>query len=184
MSESTMRFDLRLALKRCGIDPSTLGELQRVLLTTDGTVADVLEAFYREPMKIAVLAQDRVFLPEGVPALKVDKGHEVLRREILQQGSISGSYALYARSLIVLDRLSEEMRAGLLEKQKLIGYLMLQFRMETFKEIIDCAREPSGALSKYFQIDPAAPLVCRTYTISSSGQPLMLLTEKFPEFGR
>ena len=40
-----MRHDLVQALQRGGIDPRGLNPLHRILLTTDGTVTDMLEAY-------------------------------------------------------------------------------------------------------------------------------------------
>ena len=184
MNPGIMRKDLQLSLQRSGIDPMRLNQLQRILLTTDGTVTDVLEAYYREPMQVVVLAQEQMPAAEAVPLLSIDKGHELLTREILLQGAISGSCVLFASSLIVIDRLSAPLRDGLLLKQRPLGHLILEHRIETFREIVSCRREPAMALSKWFQLNDAAPLLCRTYTIATGGVPMMLVTEKFPEWGR
>ena len=53
--------------------------------------------------------------------------------------------------------------------------------METFKEIIDLSQEPAGDLSEYFQINQDEKLFSRTYRVFSQGQPIMMITEKFPE---
>jgi chorismate-pyruvate lyase len=179
-----MRSDLQLSLQRSGIDASRLKEFQRIILTTDGTVTDILEAYCREPMRIVILSQGRMKVSERMPTLALEAGHEVLSREILLEGEISGTSFLYAHSLIVFDRLSTELQDGLLLKQKSIGHLILEYRVETFKEITSCSREPSKALASRFRLHEAAPLLSRTYTLSTRAQPIMQITEKIPEWGR
>jgi chorismate-pyruvate lyase len=185
-----VRTDLQISLKRSGIDLWQLNGLQRILLTTDGTVTDVLEAHYREPMEISVLRQERLpltDLDEHVRArleLAREDTSDGWDREVLLHGQISGSCMLYARSVVLVERLNESMRVGLLEKQRAIGHLLLEQRALTFKEIIECRREPAGALAKHFQIREDAPLLMRGYIVSVDRGPMMLIREKFPEWGR
>lgn len=184
MDRSTMREDLQLSLRRSGIDPANLRDFQRVLLTTDGTVTDMLEAYYREPMAVEVLAQQQSPSPVAYRDLRIAEGHDILDREILLRGRLSGSVMLYARSQVAIDRLPEAIHRGLLEQRQPLGVLMLHERLETYREIIDCHREKAGALAAHFQIHDIAPLLSRTYVISHAGQPIIRVTEKFPEWGR
>ena len=178
-----MRDDLVLALRRAGIHTDSLNPLQRILLTTDGTVTDTLEAYYREPMEVVPLAQDEVPSAGDVAELGIHAGEPLLSREILLRGTVSGRAVLYATTSIVLGRLDVRLREGLLGKKLAIGHLLLRDRLETFREIIACGREPSGALSSHFGIYPQAPLLYRTYVVQLRGAPLMRITEKFPEWG-
>jgi chorismate-pyruvate lyase len=185
-----MRTDLYVSMRRSGIDPGALKELHRIILTTDGTVTDILEAYHRERMTVLALHQDIVAAHTLPPAQQVALGietspaGEVLKREILLRGEVSESCHLHATSVIVLDRLSEPVRLGLLDKKQPIGHLLLEHRIATFKEIIDCHRDPAGALATHFAISARAPMLSRTYVVSVAEGPLMLITEKFPEFGR
>jgi chorismate-pyruvate lyase len=185
-----MRTDLYVSMRRSGIDPGTLKELHRILLTTDGTVTDILEAYHRERMTVVALHQDTVpasTLPRAQQValgIETTPDAEVLTREILLRGEISESCHVYATSVIVLDRLAAPVRLGLLDKKQPIGHLLLEHRIATFKEIIDCHRDPAGALAPHFGISDRAPMLSRTYVVSVANQPLMFITEKFPEFGR
>jgi chorismate-pyruvate lyase len=185
-----MRSDLYLSLRRSGIDPEVLKELHRILLTTDGTVTDILEANFRERMVVVALHQEEVAADTLPPAqqallgLAAPPGGEALKREIVLRGEISESAHLYATSVISLDRLEPALRVGLLEKKKPIGHLLLEYRIPTFKEIVEVRREPAGTLGKVFAIAENAPMLSRTYVMSIDRQPLMLITEKVPEFGR
>jgi chorismate-pyruvate lyase len=113
-----MREDLARALQRGGIDPRGLNAIHRILLTTDGTVTHMLEAYFQEPMQVVPLAQELADSADPVPDLDLPAGRKVLRREILLRGRMSGRTALHADSLVVPDRLSARLREGLLEKQR------------------------------------------------------------------
>ena len=73
------------------------------------------------------------------------------------------------------------MRDGLLRSGKAIGLLILEDRLETFREILACGREQAGDLSVHFFVDPDEYLIYRTYRVIVKGSPVMLITEKFPE---
>lgn len=176
-----MRQDLEQSLMRRSINPLTLSAFQRILLTTDGTVTDILEAFSGESIRVVKLFQDVARLDRAVSSLELPWGQDVLRRSILLQGRMSLVNLVYADSVIALDRLEEGVRDGLLRSQKPIGLLILEHRIETFKEILDCGREPAGPLAQHFQIDEGASMIFRSYRMITQGRPIMVITEKFPE---
>lgn len=178
-----MRDDLASALQRGDIDPWGLNAIQRILLTTDGTVTDMLEAYFQEHMQVVVLAQQELESPEPVAELDLERGQPILRREILLRGELSGRTVLHADSVIVPARLSERLRTGLLEKRQPIGHLLLADRLETFREIVHCARRRTGPLARHFQLYETAPLLTRTYVVRMGGQGIMRITEGFPEQG-
>jgi len=176
-----MRHDLEQSLERHAINPLTLSAFQRILLTTDGTVTEILEAFSGESIRVVKLFQEVAQLDRAVAALELPWGEQVLRRSILLQGRMSLVNFIYADSIIALGRLSEGVRDGLLQSKKGIGQLILEHRIESFREILDCGIERAGALADHFQIDEDASLLSRTYTMVIQGQPVMVITEKFPE---
>ena len=55
-----MRTDLDESLKRSHIEPSNLSTFQRILLTTDGTVTEMLEAFSLENINVIKLSEELV----------------------------------------------------------------------------------------------------------------------------
>jgi chorismate-pyruvate lyase/acyl carrier protein len=176
-----MRRDLEQSLSRRSINPLTLSAFQRILLTTDGTVTEILEAFSGESIHVVKLFQEVSVLDRAISALELPWGQHVLRRSILLQGRMSLVNFIYADSVIALDHLDEGVRDGLLQSKKPIGLLVLERRIETFKEILDCGREPAGPVAHHFHIDPDASLIFRSYRVITQGRPIMLITEKFPE---
>lgn len=176
-----MRKDLDQSLGRRAIDPLTLGASRRVLLTTDGTVTEILEAFSGERIRVVKLFQEQSRLARPLATLELPKGDDILSRQVLLQGCASLVNFIWAESIIALGRLDEEVRFGLLHSQKSIGLLILEKRIETFKEILDCDRKPAGPLAKHFRVGARAPILSRTYRMVTQGRPIMLITEKFPE---
>ncbi|HET9052063.1 MAG TPA: chorismate pyruvate-lyase family protein [Candidatus Dormibacteraeota bacterium] len=154
--------------------------LQRILLVTDGTVTHMLEAYAREPIRVVKLHQSIEPCTDDLPDLELDRGHDVMRREVLLQGSRSGHIFIHAVSRIVPDRLDDALRRGLEESTKPIGLLLEESRTETFREILTSSREPAGSSALHFGIDPAAALISRSYRVISGGRPIMLITERFP----
>ena len=163
------------------INPLKLSAMQRILLATDGTVTDILEMYAGESMRVIKLHQEQVGLKQPLPSMDLDRGDTVLNRTILLQGKMSLVNQLYAESVIVPDRLDPGVRDGLILSKKPIGLLLLEHRLETFREILECWREFAGPLGQYFHVDEEATIIARTYRIFSGRQPIMLITEKFPE---
>jgi chorismate-pyruvate lyase len=178
-----LRLDLQQTLKRSPINPKDLTSFQRILLTTDGMVTEMLEACFWERMKVIKLFQDYFTLEQDIPSLQVKKGEKVLQRKIFLRGRLSQKNHLYGDSIIVPDRLDEKIRDGLLKSNKPIGFLILENRLETFREILDCGKEKADDLAEHFNIEKDDFLIFRTYKVIANHQPIMLITEKFSENG-
>jgi chorismate-pyruvate lyase len=181
--EELLRLDLRHSLKRSPINPKDLTSIQRILLTTDGMVTEILEAHLWERMKVKKLFQEYFVLEHEIPSLEINKGTKVLQRKICLYGRFSHTNHIYAETIIVPDRLDEKMRDGLLNSNKPIGQLILEDRLETFREILDCGKEQAQDLAEYFNIKKSDILIFRTYRVFAHRKPMMLITEKFPENG-
>lgn len=176
-----MIFSLHNSSHRSSLDLSALNSLQRILLTTDGTLTKILEAYLSEEIQIVKLSERSVLAAEDVPLLELERGREVIERKILLQGKVSGKNFLYAESLLVPERLDELFRDELLKSEMPLGRLMLAHRMETFKEIITATKETPDSLSTFFQISSKDNLLSRTYRLFYRHKPIMIITEKFPE---
>lgn len=158
----------------------SLSTLQKVLLTTDGTVTQLLEIYTQE--KISVQKLEHV-LVQGAPAeLGVSATEPVLSRRILLR-SATRPY-MYAHSWLVPSRMPRGMQETILETDTPIGQLWKAARLETYREIIDFRREQNTEVAALFGAD--GPLLSRTYLIHSGGAPMGLIVEKFPStfFGR
>ena len=80
-----------------------LDAIQRVLLTADGTVTQLIEAYLSQPIEIVVLGQQIRQLEHDDPWLVAASGTEVCERQVLLCGRDRVAY-LHAVSSIVMDR--------------------------------------------------------------------------------
>jgi len=177
-----MRIDLQQSLNRSHIDPSALSTFQRILLTTDGTVTDMLESYFYEPIQLIKLSETLKPVAQDIPVMYLKKGTEVIDREILLRGRISRKNYIYAESIVVIERLDEDFRNELLKTKTPIGKLWLEHRIESFKEIVDSGKEPAHEkLAHYFRIEQNTNLLFRSYCVFTNRQATMMITEKFPE---
>ena len=175
-----MRQDLNQSLIRSHINPSKLSTFQRIVLTTDGTLTEILEAYLFEKIRVVKLSEGLVSITQNILPLEVKQGNEVIERKILLQGKISRKNFIYAESILVTERLEEKFKDELLHSKTPLGRLWLEHKFETFKEIVDTAEESANKLSAYFPIKPEDKILSRTYRVFSRGQPIVIITEKFP----
>lgn len=147
-----------------------LGELsllQRMLLVCDGTLTDMVEAAFLEPIRLVKIAVETAPSREHVEDLGLERGALLMTRKIFLQGSTTGTNYVYAESLIAVDALPAAMRDELLQTDAPLGRLWVQHKLETRKEILRIWRNPGGQLG-------------RSYRVFSGGRPIMIITEYFP----
>ena len=162
-------------------EASDLSAFQRVLLSANGTVTAMLEAYLSEPIQVVKLSENLVTMELDFPNIQLNKQELVIDRKVLLQGKVSRCNFIYADSLILINNLDERFSRQLLNTKTPIGKLWSAQKVETFKEIIDSRKEPANELSEYFCIGPDEALFSRTYSVSSHGKITMIITEKFPE---
>ncbi|OQW91097.1 MAG: 4-hydroxybenzoate synthetase [Thiotrichaceae bacterium IS1] len=180
-TEDIVKLDLYTSLHENNLNPSELSIFQRIILITDGTLTDILESYLSEKLWVIKLFEQMLLTTQAIPFLMLDSQCEVIERKILLQGKESKNNWLYAESTIVPARLDEPFRQALLQSQAPIGQLWATHRVETFKEIIALNWETAGELADFFRVSSESRLLCRTYRVFSKRQPIMLITEKFPE---
>jgi chorismate-pyruvate lyase len=186
-SESTvhvstlLRIDLQESLRQSTLDPRSLSSFQRILLTTDGTVTEILEAQFWEVIQIHKLFQEIGETDSDIEYLNVRSGTKVLIRKVLLRGKMTQKNYIYAESITVIEHLDENLQHGLLSTQKPLGQLMIESRLETFRQILVCRPEPAEDLAQYFGIQTDDTMISRIYRVFANRKPIMLITEKFPE---
>ena len=161
-------------------DDAALGLLQHVILQSDATVVRLLEACFRERICTAGLEQTTTpALPTDVE-LQLTGEETVLRRATLLQGSRTGRNYVYAETSIVLDRLGQRLREGLLGTTEPIGHLLIAGRVETFREPVRSGHASAGPRAASFGLVSSDTLLFRSYRVIAHGRPVMLITEHFP----
>ncbi|MBW4553455.1 MAG: DUF98 domain-containing protein [Aphanocapsa sp. GSE-SYN-MK-11-07L] len=158
-----------------------MSTFQRILLTTDGSITNLLEAYQFEEIRTVKLFEELVPLAHDILAMDVKAGTEAIIRKVLLQGKTSGKNFIYASSITIYERLDESFRTALLETKMPIGKLWFEKRVETLKEVVDYSKEPADDLAEYFDIPPDGNLLSRTYHVINNRKPVMMITEKFPD---
>ncbi len=140
----------------------------RVLLTTDGTVTNSLEAFFWEPVAVELIQQQEQTLAEDAPVVGLLKGQNTVVRHVQLKGVNSGRVYVKADSLIRLDLLPDSFRHDLTEQKLGIGELLRDCGLETYREILEIG------------YDAEYQGVYRTYRIVMEHRPFIQITEHFP----
>lgn len=163
------------------INLRTLTPFQRALLTIDGTVTKFIEAFTMEPIDVIRLAQSVRPLEADHSWLEAAESTPVIRRQVLLQGRYSGVAYAYAASLILPDRISDDMRERLQSDGESLGRILLSGMVETRREILWYGREPAADVPEPVRdLLGDDYLISRTYRIIQSDRVLMMINEKFP----
>lgn len=172
MTTNTDALDINTLLQE-----DSLSLFQKVLLTTDGTVTQLLEIYSGSSIKVKKLSQTIVSDIDN-SWLQLNIGDRLLKRSILLCSQDTN--LLHAESYFVIDRLPKTMHQQLLETDQPIGLLWRAERMETYREIAGYTRAPDKSLVQYFNMKEHEAFLGRTYQIYYQRQPLGMITEKFP----
>ena len=155
-------------------DDPHLSQTQKVLLTTDGTLTQLLEIYTSEKIRVEKL--EHALTKGGPSSLGVSEAEPVLSRRILLRGA-TRPY-MYAHSWLVPSRMPRGMQEKILQTDTPIGQLWKMSRLETYREIVDFRRETDEVVAALFDVE--AQMLSRTYLIHTGGLPMGLIVEKFP----
>jgi chorismate-pyruvate lyase len=164
----------------CDVDLGQLDLLQRLLLTTDGTVTQFLATSMEEQIEAVCLSQHVRGAGEERRMLALRPGQRVIDRRALLRGTVTGRNYLYGQSAIALGRVPRAVRHGLLHGDSPIGLLLRQHRTETFREILWRGTLPACEAARHFLLADGSPLLARRYRVWIDHRPAMLITELFP----
>ncbi len=171
---------LNILEKLVSIESRSLTQLQRILIVTDGTLTEILEAAFLERIRLVKISQETVSTTTSDAHLVPVRGEVFLERKILLQGTKSNKNYVYAESVIAINRLPPRFDEELVRSDTPLGQLWLEHRLETFKELIGARYERAGERSKHFSCDASAMLLARAYRVSSAAVPVMVISEYFP----
>ena len=158
------------------IEP-TLTLFQKVLLTTDGTVTELVSLYAGKPIRARKISQS-IGYTTAPALLQADAAARILHRTIVLEDETGAPY-LYADSYFIVDRFSEAIQRDLVETDLPIGLLWRRERLEMYREIIERCRERCPVVARVLLVDASADLLARTYVVYHGGQPLGTVTEKF-----
>jgi len=159
------------------ITDQSLSTFQKILLTTDGTVTDLIALYTGESIKVKKVGQ-KMFLGDDRHEFFCPPDTPLLERDVLLCGN-NKNY-LYAESVFVFGLLSRSIQYKLLETDCPIGLMWKEEKLETYRDILFHKTEICDKVSSYFNVPPRTPILSRTYSIYHQGKILGTITEKFP----
>jgi chorismate-pyruvate lyase len=143
-----------------------LSDVERLLLSTDGTVTHMLEVHIDGPVEVDI--QDRSV-----------SGSTLTRRVVLRDSSTAAPL-VWAESSVNLHPLSTELEDELVHGDTGIGDLLRDEYVDTHREIVDIqAISPDDYADGSFPPPDYSTFVERTYKIYSGNDRLMTITEWF-----
>lgn len=166
-----------------GVSPlnfRVLSPYERALMVSDGTVTNFIEAYTLDPLEIVSLKQEHYKLEEPNLQLQVEKGVEIVHREVLIRGRFSDKFYVYAVSYYVPERLPSDLRSKLEKKKEGIGRIIRENHLETRREVLWFGKERLKNLPLEVSSVSNGYFMTRAYRIMFKNKPLILLFERFP----
>ncbi len=175
-------MDIMQGLDAIERDVGHLSPVQKILLGTDGSVTQLLEAVTGHAIAIRTLVQEVV--PAGAEVagrLNIEEGGMVNHRIVEIRDAETGGVLIYAVSETPLARLSPEFKDDLMRADIPIGKIISRHRIEARREILNAKVAPADdTTSTIFSILRSEPMLSRDYRIIHRGEPLIFITEQFP----
>ncbi len=154
-----------------------LSTFQKILLTTDGTVTDLIALYAGEPIRVKKIGQ-KMFLSDNRQNFFCPSETPLLERNVLLCGARKNY--LYAESVFVVGLLSHSIQYKLLETDCPIGLMWKEEKLDMYRDILGHKTEICDTVAAYFDVPPQTPIISRTYSIYHRGKILGTITEKFP----
>lgn len=142
--------------------------LQKVFLSTDGTVTDLLALYSGGPIHARKVGQVLTDTPTG----------RVLHRQVLLENTNATPY-VYAESQFMYDRFSAALQRDLIETETPIGMLWQRERLEMYREIVERKSRMDDRVATLLNVSKDTLIFSRTYRIHHGGAQIGEITENF-----
>ena len=175
-------MDIAHSLDEIEMQVGRLSPVQKILLGTDGSVTQLLEAITGETVRVATRLQEIIPAdPKVADHLEVNIGDPVNHRIVELMAGQSSEVLIYAISHAPVNRLPQEFRDDLMKADIPIGRIIQHHRIEARREILTAgvipAPEPQRGI---FSLCRNELLLNRQYRIMHHGEPLIFIEEQFP----
>ncbi len=156
-----------------------LSPVQKILLTTDGSITRIFEALTGE--EVSVDTEKREVIPaddEIANVLKIEPGDEVNFRVVNLKNS--KGVLVHATSYAPLKRIPDEFKNKIMKADVPIGKIMSELKIEARREIVSCSVvHADKRLADLFDVPENSNLLQRNYNIIHKGKVLLNITEIF-----
>jgi chorismate-pyruvate lyase len=175
-----MRTEVESILGGKGHEFFSLPLAARLLLVTDGTVTELLEAMVREPLALGYREQGIDRTANHPAILNKTRTDECLHRIITLRGCETGIDWLYAESVILHELLSMDAQSMLIEEKLPIGIILDDQTSDNHRRIVDCGISPYAVAANHLNLDPMYAFTYRVYQIMVGDDLIMSISEWFP----
>ncbi len=145
-----------------------LSLLQKILLSTDGTLTDLLTLYSGGPIRARKLGQ----------SLTGEPPNRVLNRQVVLEGADNKPY-VYANSRFHFDAFTRATQHALIESDTPIGILWQRERLEMYREIVERRSQCNKKIAAICAVESETPILSRTYRIHHSAAVIGEITEYF-----
>ncbi|BDC36395.1 MAG: DUF98 domain-containing protein [Candidatus Methanoliparum thermophilum] len=169
-------------IKNIEKDVGKLSSLQKLLLTTDGSITDILEILTGSEVKIETIYQKIGKADEYLAErLNISEGDEINERVVRIYNSNNDKTLIYAKSYAPLKRTNDQFSNDLFKADIPIGKILKRYKIESRREIKDINfLRADKNISQVFGIFENEILLWRNYSIIKDGEVLIDIYEMFP----
>ena len=160
-----MRADVEEILLSQGIRYFELPLSARLLLVTDGTVTELLEALVREKIGIGFKKQAIAGIQTHPEIQEQHNISECLERAITLQGTRTGIHWLYAESVVYHQMLPAAARVELESDRIPIGTILRRHTSDNHRKITDCGYACNDKAASQLGSGPGDEFLYRSYQV-------------------
>lgn len=167
----------------CGLEEVekevALSPVQKILLTTDGSITRIFEALSGEEVSIETEEQKVIPASDEIAKLaNIDVGDEVNYRIVNLKNS--NGVLVHATSYAPLKRIDDDFKEKIMKADIPIGKIMSELKIEARREIVSCSVvKADKKFAKLFDVPEDSNLLGRNYNIIHNGEVLLNITEIF-----
>ncbi|NWG09400.1 MAG: DUF98 domain-containing protein [Nitrososphaerales archaeon] len=161
---------------------SSLSSVQKILLTTDGSVTRTLEVLTGKPVVVATVVRTLIDADDALAKdLKIKSGEVVNYRVVYLKNPDSDKALVLARSWTPIRGLNESIRRDLTSSDIPIGKIIISHKLETRREIesIDVIKA-DDQLAEAFKIKVGDSMLSRHYRVIHNERIIIRIEEAFP----
>jgi len=162
------------------LDLTQLTPFQRALLAIDGTVTKFIEAYTLEAIEIIRLKQETKPIKTNYKWLDLLPNTPVIERQVLLRGQRTANIYVYAISVLIQERLTDDIKQGVQSDSGGLGRILLSSQIENRRELLWYGQESIVDLPNEIRSSTGSDFISRTYRIVAGGKPIMLINERFP----
>jgi chorismate-pyruvate lyase len=164
------------------VDFESLPVELRLLLISDGTLTEALEAHQMAPIIAEVTGQDETLLEENYAGwLNATPGARAVRRRTTLRQRLTERLLVQAEVHLIPGRLPAGFLAVLATCDKGLGAAFAALKMETRRELLWYGRRPMLGLTPEDARTSAGDGTVRGYRLTLGTQPICIVEETFPD---